>query len=418
MKRFILFLLIGALLVLPLSGCFADNKQNEGTTPNNTTPEATTPEVTTPEATTPPENNQDVPPLAEGELDKSGDLVSMLVAYLEQYYYKRYIDGISLTTKINEIKKDTQPLLVAFDPNHYYYVAGYYNATHEYRENYCCASEYTWIKYENEAEIQEFYNGMECVVAFQMNRTSTITDILSNETDVPDMEHFQIYQLTFENGSNTNVPIVFDQTFIYLNHFPWVRTLVEFNENTIYHCETIYYDSLITIPCVCIAGEYYLSFYLTTLETGAPFNIEEILSNGTLVSKFDDYYNTLISITDFEKYSVSYGKGNTHYYGVISIEDFVNQSFAEREAQYDRALEKRAEAAGETTEYIRNKERSVGRKSASLSDTDSEWSGLESADYAQLATIAADLYSGLADPLTGTIAGVGSSITHAGLDLY
>ena len=64
MKKLILFLLIGALLVLPLSGCFADNKQNEGKTPNNTTPEVTTPESTTPEATTPPENDQNdlVPP--------------------------------------------------------------------------------------------------------------------------------------------------------------------------------------------------------------------------------------------------------------------------------------------------------------------------------------------------------------------
>ncbi len=63
MKRFILFLLIGAMLLLPLSGCLADNKQNEGTTPNNTT-ENTTPEVTTPEATTPPGNDQNdlVPP--------------------------------------------------------------------------------------------------------------------------------------------------------------------------------------------------------------------------------------------------------------------------------------------------------------------------------------------------------------------
>ncbi len=52
MKKLILFLLIGSLLILPLSGCFADNKQNEGTTPNNTT-ENTTPEVTTPEVTTP-----------------------------------------------------------------------------------------------------------------------------------------------------------------------------------------------------------------------------------------------------------------------------------------------------------------------------------------------------------------------------
>ena len=59
MKRFILFLLVGALLLLPLSGCLADNKQNEGTTPDNTT-ESTTPEVTTPEpeVTTPePEQN-------------------------------------------------------------------------------------------------------------------------------------------------------------------------------------------------------------------------------------------------------------------------------------------------------------------------------------------------------------------------
>ena len=47
MKRFILFLLVGALLILPLSGCFVDNQQNEGTTPNNTTPETTTPEETT-----------------------------------------------------------------------------------------------------------------------------------------------------------------------------------------------------------------------------------------------------------------------------------------------------------------------------------------------------------------------------------
>lgn len=60
MKKLVLFLLIGSLLLLPLSGCFADNKQNEGTTPNNTT-ENTTPEVTTPEATTPPENDL-VPP--------------------------------------------------------------------------------------------------------------------------------------------------------------------------------------------------------------------------------------------------------------------------------------------------------------------------------------------------------------------
>lgn len=52
MKKLILFLLTATLLILPLSGCFANNKQNEGTTPTNTT-ENTTPESTTPEVTTP-----------------------------------------------------------------------------------------------------------------------------------------------------------------------------------------------------------------------------------------------------------------------------------------------------------------------------------------------------------------------------
>lgn len=68
MKKLILFLLIGALLLLPLSGCFADNQQNEGTTPanttENTTPEGTMPEETTPEATTPEVTTPDNPPEA------------------------------------------------------------------------------------------------------------------------------------------------------------------------------------------------------------------------------------------------------------------------------------------------------------------------------------------------------------------
>ncbi len=55
MKKLILFLLTATLLILPLSGCFADNQQSEGTTPANTT-ENTTPDSTTPESTEPDYN--------------------------------------------------------------------------------------------------------------------------------------------------------------------------------------------------------------------------------------------------------------------------------------------------------------------------------------------------------------------------
>lgn len=77
MKKLILFLLTAALLILPLSGCFADNKQSEETTPNNTT-ENTTPEVTTPEVTTPdnpPEvTTPDNPPANTPTYERSQEL--------------------------------------------------------------------------------------------------------------------------------------------------------------------------------------------------------------------------------------------------------------------------------------------------------------------------------------------------------
>ena len=92
MKKLILFLLIGTLLILPLSGCFADNKQNEGTTPNNTT-ENTTPEVTTPEVTThdkiypdPPEPHYAMSAQTPTEWEiASGDIPILLSFGLREY---------------------------------------------------------------------------------------------------------------------------------------------------------------------------------------------------------------------------------------------------------------------------------------------------------------------------------------------
>ena len=336
MKKLILFLLTAILLILPLSGCFADNQQNEGTTPANTTEnttpnettpeaEATTPEETTPDATTPPEDNQENPPTGEGELDKSSDLIVTLVTYLEQYGAQYYLDPVSLTSKINGIKNGAQPLHTVFDPNNYYFVCGYYNVTHEYNEDlYCCASEYTWIEYGDETEIQEYYNGMKWAVVFQINSALIVSDILSNTVDIPNIEHFQIYNPTFENGINIASPFVFDETFIYLNNFIYCYPIFDFTGNTIYHCDTIFYHSLITLPCVCFDGEYYLSFYLTTLKSGESLSIEEILSQEGVVSRFGDYYDAIVGVIDVEKYRVTTISGITDYYGVVSIEDFVN----------------------------------------------------------------------------------------------
>ena len=92
MKKLISFLLIGALLILPLSGCFAANKQNGGTTPNNTT-KNTTPEVATPNNPTTDISNYE----RSQELDEVFTLIEQdklenkkISLYIsdEEYYYE------------------------------------------------------------------------------------------------------------------------------------------------------------------------------------------------------------------------------------------------------------------------------------------------------------------------------------------
>lgn len=313
MKKLILFLLIGALLVLPLSGCFADNQQNEVTTPNNTT------ENTTPEVTTPPENDQNDPPVVEGELDKDSELIVELIAYLEQYLVEYDLISVSFSAKINQIKNGAQPLHVAFDPNNYYFVGGYYNNAHKDSViDYRYASEYVWVGYKSEAEIQEYYNGMPCVVVFQINRALTVTNILSDEP-ANDMEHFQIYKPTFENGANTASPIAFDDTFIYLNNVS-----NRFDEDIIYHSKSWYYHGNATISCICLDGEYYLPFYLATLEDGEIFDAQQALSTNQITYTLGEYYDAIINIMNTEKYNVEVNEKYTYRYGVVSIDDFVN----------------------------------------------------------------------------------------------
>ena len=328
MKKTILFLLIGALLILPLSGCFADNKQNEETTPNNTTenttpeettPEVTTPDSTTPEATTPPENNQENPPTVGDELNKKTILIYTLSEYWDEYFACVDVNGVSLTSKFDDIKNGTQALHVFFDPSNCYYVCGYYTPTHSYEEIDCCVWEYHWIKYENESEILEYYNGMKCRVAYQINKEASATDIVSKEAVTANVEYFQLYQPTFVNGVNTAARILFEDNFIYL-HRPEDGTLYDNNDN--------YYKQIhenMTLPHIYLEGEYYISIYLDTIKQNQTFNAEETLSSNWIVFVFGEYYNKIISVINAEKYSVLCENGDVKYFGLISFEDFASK---------------------------------------------------------------------------------------------
>ena len=121
---------------------------------------------------------------------------------------------------------------------------------------------------------------------------------------------------TFENGVNVGAPLTFDETFIYLN---------QSEESVIYYRITLYYHRNVTIPCVCLEGEYYLPFYLATLEDGEIFDAQQALSQNHVKYEFDDYYDALVNIMDTEKYRVELPSGSFLYFGIVSLDDFINK---------------------------------------------------------------------------------------------
>ena len=301
MNKIISFILLCALLLLCFSGC---------SNPSGVIEES--PSESQTGAETPPDDS-----FAGTVLDKNSDLVTTLTAYLKQYFTSYELAPKSFAQKIDDIKNGIQPLHVAFNPSDYYFVCGYYNSSVSYEFERC--DEYTWVEYKDETEIKEYCNGMRWNVIFQINKALTVTDIVSNERQIPDIEHFQIIKPTFENGVNITAPVVFDETFIYLNYPNCYLNRSSQDASRMYYCKSIYYHSTNTIPCVCLDGEYYLYFYWDTVYADGSRSEE-----ADYTYHFGKYYDALMSIMDKDKYSVKREDGYTDFYGTISFDAFIN----------------------------------------------------------------------------------------------
>ena len=165
---------------------------------------------------------------------------------------------------------------------------------------------------------------MKWAVVFQINKAITIADIFSSGRLVPKMEHFQIYKPTFENGVNVGVPVVFNETFIYLNYPNCYLNRFSQSTSTMYYTKSIYYHNMNTIPCVSLEGQYYIPIWLDTLTTDEIFSAQKALSKDRILYDLGEYYSAIIDVMDTERYRVQPQVGYTYYYGVISLDDFVN----------------------------------------------------------------------------------------------
>lgn len=295
MNKIISFVLLGTLLLMCFSGCGIINNTN-GDKNKETTDD-----------TTIKDNNASI---VKGDLDKSNKLVCTLIEYLQSLFCDYELPNTSTAIKIDEIKSGKQALHVAFNKSECYFVCAYYNDGHnDEAKDYCCVTDYTWVKFNDANEISEKYNDLNFIVGFQINKASLVRDIKTKGAKVPSIEHFQEYVPNFNDGINTNDAIEFDTNFIYLN-----STVDE----TVYHSLSAYYNGLIIIPCVSFNEKCYVVKELYT-----------IYPDGTrydknLVQDFGEYYDALVAVMDTESYSKIDDKERTIFYGLIEIKDFAN----------------------------------------------------------------------------------------------
>ena len=301
MNKIISIVLLCSLLLMCLSSCALTDKifGNNDSVPEK--PEVTPPE--NPNGTLPESPNQDTPQNEDGkpvELQVTDDRVVTILDYLEN------TDSgypLSMANMIDRIKADTaKAMLVNFYSSESYFVCGYYtdDADPFFHTD---APNYTWVKFDSENEITEEYKDLTLVISFQFSKASMVSDIITPDANVPNIEHFQVYFPVFEEGINISDDIEDDDIFVYV---------CSPNESTLF----VHHFGSSNLPFVHINGKYYLTVpHYRIMQDGT--RVDTKLDN-----YFGKYYDALLNIMIKDKYSVT-ESGYTAFYGLIEFKDFL-----------------------------------------------------------------------------------------------
>ena len=177
------------------------------------------------------------------EIAADDALVIALVEYLNELEVDHDMPAITTADKMDAIRDGQQALHVAFDSSKPYFVCAYSAGGQK-------SGEYVWIKYTDASEITEQCSYLQMALAFQVNPSLFVKDIMTEDAAVPTMEHFQPYEPQFNEGLNTKAADTFDETFIYLNSS---------EENAVYYSTTAYDHEWVTVPCTYYKDQYYVS---------------------------------------------------------------------------------------------------------------------------------------------------------------
>ena len=243
---------------------------------------------------------------------EDNELIAELLDYLNDLLTTHH-DHITKTMeeKIDDIKAGDQALHFAFDADCYYFVCGYLNPAHEGGEgSLCCRENYTWVRYHNENEIQEYYDGEKFAVAFQINKTLFVTDILPSDKKTPKMEHYQLYYPEFVDGYNVHSAENLKLTGIYINPS---------NSKNVYYNMYKWNGRDLIINCVYHNYRYYVIEKIW-YKNSAGGN-----SHPNYKNYYGKYYDVIMEAIIAERGLASISDPGITFYGLIPICDFANE---------------------------------------------------------------------------------------------
>jgi hypothetical protein len=242
-------------------------------------------------------------------VDKNSDLIKAIVSFMTEEDVDGNLPAPDLTYKINLIKQEGAELMEAtFNAFDYYFVCAYSDNHEISSERYDEKAEYSWYRFGSADEIPEYYNGKKCVLAFQINKASSVNNLLINE-DAPNIEHFAVYEPEFKKGFNARSPIAFDETVIYINGVFFDSA----NKNTVYLTTSSYFTPWATMPFVEFDGAKLL-LLRHDYETIEEINLELVLG---------EYYDEFARFGRLDEYEIYLSDGSTFIYSLITLDDFV-----------------------------------------------------------------------------------------------
>ncbi len=229
---------------------------------------------------------------------------------------------LSYADKINLIKNErVRPIHVMVDPDNYYFVCGYYNSNNILEKaHYGYAREYTWVAFNSLVDIKQYYNGLELICAFQVNKALACYDFISGEKSEINVEVCQRYTPVFYQGLNYEPAIECKRNFnfIYL-HSPSQKSAND--ENTVYFAPIsppISDPRMLT--CVFLDGIAYVTYPLESINNyydEIPQDDIEALAK----VYFGEYYDYLMDVMITDKYGVGKESGYITLYGLFRFED-------------------------------------------------------------------------------------------------